>query len=266
MDASLKELNSIPSVDLRPLIQTTDDQHSQKSSNSLKDSLMKANLVSPEISENWLKNPWDQSHAYAIYRERKDQIKLSMPSGGNSINLYAPSRHRLYVKYCKQCIGIMTFVTDWNSDIEKMIQKRIESKTNEELRQVIRNLNDYLIDKSEECEKLKIELDTIRSGGKYLSVWQQTEKNMYEKTDLEAKTKRFRFQQSIFILIFIGSFIMNIMKSPSWRTRIDVVLQRDVANSKKIWHGVRKNTRKNWYNFAITTKQRLKVKMRRLNL
>jgi hypothetical protein len=207
MTTSLIELNSIPSVDLRPLILTTTDDNgdadnhvlsssskhqSTKASNSLKDSLMKSNLVASEISENWMKNPWDLSSSYAIYRERKDQIKLSLPSGGNSINLYAPSRHRLYVKYCKQCIGIMTFVTDWNSDIEKLIQKRVESKTNEELRQVIRNLNDYLIDKTEECEKLAGELETLKGGRKYLNVWSEAEKGLYEKHDLEAKTKRFR--------------------------------------------------------------------------
>ena len=205
MKTSLIELNSVPSVDLRPLIHTTtaedEQQHlssssssknQSKASNSLRDSLIKSNLVSPEISENWMKNPWDLSSSYAVYRERKDQIKLSFPSGGNSINLYAPSRHRLYVKYCKQCIGIMTFVTDWNQDIEKLIQKRVESKTNEELRQVIRNLNDYLIDKSEECEKLARELEVVKGGKKYLNVWSDTEKVLYEKYDLEAKTKRFR--------------------------------------------------------------------------
>jgi hypothetical protein len=208
MSTSLIELNSIPSIDLRSLIQTTateDDptlthhttaSSSTKASNSLKDSLMKSNLVSPEISENWMRNPWDLSASYAIYRENRDQRKLALPSGGNSINLYAPSRHRLYVKYCKQCIGIMTFVTDWNADIEKLIQKRVESKTNEELRQVIRNLNDYLIDKTEECEKLAGELEVIKGGKKYLNVWNETEKGLYEKHDLEVKTKRFRYPPS----------------------------------------------------------------------
>jgi hypothetical protein len=210
MDTNLKELNSIPSIDLRPLVATTTTPSSTPataitttaltslpppSSNSLKDSVMKAHLLSSEITEGWMKNPWDHSTSYALYRERKDQMKFSLPSGtssGSSINLYAPSRHRLYVRYCKQCIGVMTFVTEWNSDIEKLIQKRVESKTNEELRQVIRNLNDSLLDKAEECEKVKDELDMIRAGGKYLTVINETEKSRYQITDLEAKAKRFR--------------------------------------------------------------------------
>ncbi len=212
MENELKELNSIPSVDLRHLVQkTTIEDPDETSSFSLKDSVMKAHLLSSDyIQEHWMKNPWDRSKSYAIFRQRKDQMPLSLPSGGNSINLYAPSRHRLYIKYCKQCIGIMTFIAEWNTDVEKMLKQRIEGRTNEELRQIIRNLNDYLIDKSEECEKLSQELYGIKNGAKYVQTWHETEKKTYDRGDLERKIQRFRFVTPLYFLSFSKGVISSL--------------------------------------------------------
>ena len=44
------------------------------------------------------------------------------PHGGGAVlPMYSPSTHRLYVNYCKKCIGVMDVVREWNADVERAV-------------------------------------------------------------------------------------------------------------------------------------------------
>jgi hypothetical protein len=186
MENDRKELNSMPSVDLRHLI---DHVKSSDASNQLRDSVMKAGLVDPSLSADWLKNPWEKSKSYKIFKELSLNSTLKIPKEGQSISLYAPSRHRLFVKYCKTCIGVMSFVSEWNKDVEVAFYRRIEGRTNDELRATINKLNEFILEQSSECESLRKELSSMKKGSKWFETWKQVS-GIDE--DLNSKYRYFR--------------------------------------------------------------------------
>lgn len=185
-DSDLKELSGIPSVDIRPVL---DIASTHGSSNQLRDTMITSRLASAADKASWEKHPWDNK-AYKRYNDLAGNKKKDIPNHeGSSINMYAPSKHRLFVKYCRQCVGVMTLVYDWNQDVAEAFQSKIEGKTNEELRQVIRNLNSFIFEQSDKYEKLNTEYELLKKGSKWFTTWKETSTF---NTDVEQKAKRFR--------------------------------------------------------------------------
>ncbi|CAE7845132.1 unnamed protein product, partial [Symbiodinium microadriaticum] len=67
----------------------------------------------------------------------------------------------------------MTLIADWNQDVEDAFHRRIEAKTNEELRKVIRNLNDFIFELSDNFEKLQAEHESVKKGSKWFDTWKE---------------------------------------------------------------------------------------------
>jgi hypothetical protein len=184
MPIEMKELcGSVPSMDYRKLIERS---HSENSSNQLRDGLMDTGLISEEIKKKWGANPWEQGHAYQVYK-RIDPDRLK--TGGATVNLYAPSRHRLYIKYCRSCVGVMSLVHDWNADVEMALGVKMAEDTNLELRKVIHSLNTVM---SEMSTKISMQTETIEGfekGSKWWTEWAQKQ-TISEEADLKIKQLR----------------------------------------------------------------------------
>lgn len=174
---SLCELQSIPSVDLRSFMEGVINN---QSSSQIKDALLKAFLVNPDTMRQWTKNPWDQGQQYKKWKHVETGRPYKPVKEGHCIDLYAPSRHKLFVKYCKACVGVMTIVETWNKDVEAAFKRRIDSQTNEELRQSIRNLNTFICEQGDKIEKLTVENERLKKGPKWFASWQNC---VYRESD-----------------------------------------------------------------------------------
>ena len=189
MPLELKELHgSVPSMDFRSLLERS---HSKLSSNQLRDNLTKTNLVSEQVKQTWRKNPWEQGHAYQVYK-RIDPERLR--TGGSTLNLYAPSRHRLYLKYCRSCIGVMCLVNDWNEDVEIALNTKIAQVTNTELKKVVKNLNAVILDMSKKIAFQSEKLEGFEKGSKWWEDWADKQKISSEAelkiNDLRSRKRR----------------------------------------------------------------------------
>ena len=189
MEVELKSLNALPSADIRPVLSLST---TEQSSNSLRDITISAGLAKAEDRAKWEKIPW-QSKAYKRYKEVMGTAKHvpHVPQGncGSTISMYAPSKHRLFVKYCRSCVGVMTLIADWNADVEEAFESRVEARTNDELRKVIRNLNDFICDQADKYERLRAEHESMKKATRWMETWKECSSL---NTDIEHKARRFR--------------------------------------------------------------------------
>mmetsp|Transcript_6292 Transcript_6292/g.10278 ORF Transcript_6292/g.10278 Transcript_6292/m.10278 type:complete len:1525 (+) Transcript_6292:40-4614(+) len=184
MPLELKELcGSVPSMDFRKLLERS---HTNESSNQLRDGLMSTNLVSKSVKQKWGKNPWEQGHAYQVYKRVNPE---RLRTGGATLNLYAPCRHRLYIKYCRQCVGIMSLVNDWNKDVEMAINTKMADDTVKELREVVKNLNATIAEMKYTISAQTEKIDEFEKGNKW---WGEWTKKQTISSDAELKIKQLR--------------------------------------------------------------------------
>jgi hypothetical protein len=184
MPLELKELcGSVPSMDLRKLVERS---HTEESSNQLRDGLMETNLVSEQVKKKWGTNPWEQGHAYQVYK-RIDPERLK--TGGATLNLYAPCRHRLYIKYCRSCVGVMSLVNDWNKDVEIALGTKMTADTNDELKKVVQNLNTVILDMSKKIGAQSEEIASLDKGSKWWTEWAQKQ-TISEEAEMKIKQLR----------------------------------------------------------------------------
>jgi hypothetical protein len=184
MPLELKELcGSVPSMDYRKLIERS---YTDSSSNQLRDGLMSTRLVSEQVKKKWGTNPWEQGHAYQVYKRINPE---RLKTGGATLNLYAPCRHRLYIKYCRSCVGIMSLVNDWNKDVEIAINTKMADDTNKELREVIKNLNRVIAEMTSKMATQSEVIDGFEKGNKW---WGEWAKKQTISSDAELKIQHLR--------------------------------------------------------------------------
>ena len=100
--------------------------------------------------------------------------------GGESIPLLAPSKHRLFVKYCSDCIGIIQLVRSWNSEVEDALRFRIEYGIMDqqllELRKLIGNLNVIIEDQEKALNKEIAKNKELEEANAWFHNWTDTKK------------------------------------------------------------------------------------------
>ena len=189
MPLELKELcGSVPSMDFRKLVQHS---HSENSSNLLRDNLMGTKLVTEEAKKKWGMNPWEQGLAYQVYKRVNPE---RLRTGGASLNLYAPNRHRLYIKYCRSCVGVMSLVSDWNKDVEKALAAKMTKDTNDELRKVIQNLNSVILELSKKLNNQTEAIQGYEKGSKWWTEWAEKQ-TISNEAELKIKQLRALFRR-----------------------------------------------------------------------
>jgi hypothetical protein len=106
------DLHVVPYVDLRELINKAKSSLQQSSAQIL-ENLVDVGVIDPETCRTL--NPWEQSRSYRrIERLRKGQ-SYQFAKGGESIHLAAPSNCKIFVKWCKDCIGKHITITSYHS-------------------------------------------------------------------------------------------------------------------------------------------------------
>ena len=67
-------------------------------------------------------NPWERGGAFKKMLKEQKGSKYKMPTGGTTVGIHAPSKHTLFVNYCKDCVGMMALVYQWNHEVEDALQ------------------------------------------------------------------------------------------------------------------------------------------------
>ena len=101
---------------------------------------------------------------------------FSLPeTGGESIALSAPARHKLYVKYCNDCIGIISLVRSWNTEVEEALRFRIEHGVLDqqivELKKLVGNLNNIIENQEIALNKEVAKNNLLEEANSWFTNW-----------------------------------------------------------------------------------------------
>lgn len=168
---------SLPSVDLRAMIKKCKDAPNQ-SSTQLRETLIKAGLQNPNTDR--MLNPWEKGSAFKKIMKAEKGLKYKVPvGGGNVVHLHAPSKHTLFVRYCKDCIGFMGLVYKWNQEVEGALNmwgerenKDFESLRQARVKETIKTLTENLFKEEVENRKKQTRIDQLESANKWFQDWE----------------------------------------------------------------------------------------------
>lgn len=153
---NMYDLHTLPSVDLRSLVENVRQSVGQSSA-QLRESLVDAGLLDPESLRTL--NPWDQSRGFRrIMRIKKGGACKPPDMEGESFSIAAPSNKKLFVRYCKDCIGMSIFIKGWNSEVEESLKFKADFANIDNHIQEYRNLIGKLNVTIENQEKQIVEL------------------------------------------------------------------------------------------------------------
>lgn len=182
LNEALYELHTLPSVDLKKIIEKAKTYMSQTSV-QFKSNLYDTGLVDPSTCKTL--NEWEKSRSYRRkLRQDKSPAYTYPEAGGESIQLNVPCGFKLFVRYCPDCIGIVNLVKNWNEEIESAIRFKTDfaevDKKIEGFKQAIENLHSTVIQK----ETRIAELENILANTQGSSAW--IKNNIFSSSNKES--------------------------------------------------------------------------------
>ncbi len=169
------DLHTIPSVDLRCLIDKA-LQSQNATSLQLRETLLQAGLVNASGKDL---NPWEKSRSYRKALKNRFGNDSSISREAKSLTLFAPKSHRLFVRYCTDCVGFMNFVRDWDREVEEALALKLEGKAMlaqlNNLRVVINTQNDVIAKQELSLHEQESELISLKSSNAWFEKWTITE-------------------------------------------------------------------------------------------
>lgn len=109
--------------------------------------------------------------------------------GGESIALSAPAKHRLFVKYCSDCVGVINLVRSWNAEVEDALRFRLEygsmDHQNAELRKLIGKLNVIIENQENDLIKEAAKNKELEEANAWFHNWTDTQKVSAISNDLK---------------------------------------------------------------------------------
>jgi len=146
-------------------------------------------------------------------------------AGGESILLSAPAKHRLFVKYCSDCVGIINLVRSWNTEVEDALRFRIEygamDQQNSELRKLIIKLNVIIENQEKDLLKEVAKNKELEEANAWFHNWTDTKKVSAISSELK-DTKRQLVEVQYMAQAEVESTAFNI--TMSLRSRITSAL------------------------------------------
>lgn len=170
---NMYDLHTVPSVDLRSLVENARASVQQNSA-QLRDGLVDAGLLDPETLRTL--NPWDQSRGYRrLMRIKKGGAAKPPDVVGESIALAAPSNKKLFVRYCRECIGLAVFIKDWNREVELSMKFKADfcniDNLVQEYRSVIDKLNGTIEHQEKEIVRLLERTGKLETANAWFEKW-----------------------------------------------------------------------------------------------
>ena len=174
--------------------------------------------------------------SYTRHMKIKRGHFFSLPeTGGESIPLCAPARHKLYVKYCNDCIGIISLVRSWNTEVEDAMRFRIEHGVLDqqivELRKLIGNLNIIIENQEVALNKEVAKNKELEEANSWFANWMDAGKVEALQSEL-ISLKRQLTENLAMAQADIESSTQNVVTS--LKTRISAALTTEEALYKVI--------------------------------
>lgn len=95
--------------------------------------------------------------------------------GGESVSMAAPSKHKLFIKYCADCTGVMSVVRSWNIEAEEALKFRLEHNVqdaqNTALRKLTQSMNLIIEQQEAEIVEVKAKNKLLEEGNDWFSKW-----------------------------------------------------------------------------------------------
>ena len=189
---NMYDLHTLPSVDLRSLVDNARCSVG-KTSAQLRESLVDAGLLDPETLRTL--NPWDQSRGYRrLMRIKKGGAAKPPNVDGESISIAAPSKQKLFIRYCKDCIGLAVFIKDWNREVELSMKFKADFSNIDgliqEYRTVIDKLNSTIETQEQKIVNLLQHTTELETANAWFEKWNLNKNsknnknnNMYDDYD-----------------------------------------------------------------------------------
>ena len=170
------DLHAIPSTSLRHIIDKA-KQGSDMTSDALQEALIMSGLITPGSGKEI--QVWDKSKMFKKQMKINHGPSYKLPkTGGGIINLAAPGKHKIFVRYCNTCIGVMSFIHEWNQSIEEGLKRNVENLSYEanllKLKNSIINLNKIVEDQETELVEVKKKYYTLQKSGKWMEDWKNS--------------------------------------------------------------------------------------------
>lgn len=143
-----------------------------------------------ESIQDKIQNPWEHSNYYRKLKIFDSRKVVFLPSGGGCLHLYAPSKFALYVKYCKDCVGVMTLIQDWNHSIEHAFRLTFEYKNFEanriRLESELKDLNDTVRKQRQHIKELTDRKNVLEGGSAWFETWSGGKQTSDEEEKLKS--------------------------------------------------------------------------------
>lgn len=95
--------------------------------------------------------------------------------GGESLQMAAPSKHQLFIKYCPDCVGVLNVVRSWNQESEDAMKFRLEHQVQEgqniELRKLTQNMNNIIERQEAELMEERAKNKLLEEGNEWFHKW-----------------------------------------------------------------------------------------------
>jgi hypothetical protein len=73
------------------------------------------------------KLPWENGKKFKELKLNESGYEYRLPKTPVAVvDLHGPSRHKLLVRYCTDCVGVMALVHDWNEAVEESLAKNAD--------------------------------------------------------------------------------------------------------------------------------------------
>ncbi|KAJ1436832.1 hypothetical protein B484DRAFT_248264 [Ochromonadaceae sp. CCMP2298] len=174
---TLYDLHAVPSLDLRGLVKEAQGAPGQSSA-QLRDNFVDLGILDPATLRTL--NPWDQSHGYKRIQRLEKGHAYKMPAAeGESFQLAAPIAKRLYVRYCRECIGMTALIKDWNNEVEESLKFKADfsnvDKIIQEFRGLVIRLNGTIAHQERQIVDLTDRNHNLERANMWFEKWSGTE-------------------------------------------------------------------------------------------
>lgn len=195
------DLQAVPSANLRPIIDSV-NQSPQLSSFQFREMLLAAGLFN--VSTGDVYNPWEEGKAFQSYMKSQKGSSYKVPNvGGGALPLSRPSGHKLYIRRCQDCLGVLSLVASWNSTTEEALRLLNQSRRYDEhvveLKATLQSLNSIIASQQAEINMLESQKNEVMATNKWFDKWGFIKEAEAKQAELENKCSLLRARLALSI-------------------------------------------------------------------
>lgn len=239
------DLQAVPSTDLRVLIERA-KQSLTPTSMQLRESLLQAGIINAAGKDL---NPWEKSKSYRKALKSRVGSDAVPTDDSRSLTLFAPRNHRLFVRYCSDCVGFMNFVRDWNREVEESLSLKLEGKAMlaqlNSHKAFVNSLNEIIAAQEKKIVALEFELNSLKASDTWFEKWKGIEESKVNEEELTNKIEQLKhlWQMANFDKESTKLQVYNKFSAELTALRQKVTVLQEVARKERLEKEVEKVAR-----------------------